>query len=260
MEKTARSLPIYKSTFADIEKLQRRSLEAGRVATANEQARDQETQVLGAVQVSLTDWLAAELEKVALAISSDSIRCAVRAVGMPSGEPLRVQTGDGSILRALNGVELIFDDVNDPSNREHALQLLLCKHEQFVTRNHAAFPKIEPVRDFKIAVLPFYRQTLKHRHPNSPSAAGYISRKDMIGTMRGHVEMPSRPGRATAPQVHTRRVELVSASFDDAVTLHIVFNASEWPGSEDRLRGMLKDAIQLFVTRINTVERNTIPV
>jgi hypothetical protein len=140
------------------------------------------------------------LKTVAPFISSDSIKCDVRDAGMPNGQQLRVQTGHTSMYLALNGVELTFEDVNDPSNRSHALQFFLCKHEKFVVTvtvgDRAPLPKAEPARDFELAVLPFYRQTLRHRHPNSPSAMGYISRKDKIGTLHGHLEMPQRGSSA----------------------------------------------------------------
>ena len=104
-EKNARLLPIGDVALASIEQIQRRSLEAGRVAAENRQARNQETQALGTVQRSLTGWLTAELKKFAPLISSDSIKCAVRDAGIPDGQQL-VQTAHNSMYRALNGVEL----------------------------------------------------------------------------------------------------------------------------------------------------------
>lgn len=239
-----------------IEQIQRRSLEAGRVAAENQQARGQETQALGAVQKSLTDWLTAELEKnVAPLLSSDSIKCAVRDAGMPNDQRLRVQTGHNLMYHALNGVELTFDDVNDLSNRHHALQFFLCKYERSLVTmtvgNRAPLPKAEPVRDFELAVLPFYRRTFRHRHPNIPSATCYISRKNKVGTVRSHLEMPWSGGRNT-PQVFQQRVELISASFNNDVTLHAAFRASEWPANEEQLRGLLTEAINSFVMQINS--------
>jgi hypothetical protein len=107
---------------------------------------------LGAIQKSLTDWLTAELkENVAPLISSDSIKCAVRDAGIPNGQQLKVQTGRNSMYHALNGIELTFEDVNDLSNRHHALQFFLCKHERFVVTvtvgDRAPLPKADPVRD-----------------------------------------------------------------------------------------------------------------
>ena len=256
-EKNARLLPIGEEALAGIEQIQRRSLEAGRVAAENQQARDQETQALGAVQESLTDWLTAELNKVAPHISSDSIKCAVRDAGMPNGQQLQVQTGHTSMYHALNGVELTFEDVNDPSKRHHALQFFLCKHQRFVVTvrvvDREPLPNPEPARDFELAVLPFYRQTLQHRHPNNPSAMGYISRKNKFGTVRGHLEMPRRGGgNTTQAQLHQQRVELITASFYNDVTLHTSFRASDWPGNEEQLRELLKEAIKSFITRINS--------
>jgi len=251
-EKNAQLLPIGDATLAGIEQIQRRSLEAGRVAAQNQQERNQETQALGAVQKSLTGWLSAELWKVAELISSDDIKCDVREASMSNGQQLQVQTGDTSMFRALNGVELTFEDVNDPSNRNHALQFFLCKHEKFVitvTGDRATPPRAQPARDLELAVLPFYRQTLRHRHPSNASAMGYISRKNKIGTTRGYLDLV---GQNTLGQVRYRRVEPNSPSFDNDVTLHAAFRASEWPGNEEQLRGMLREAIDSFITRINS--------
>jgi serine/threonine protein kinase len=251
-EKNARLLPIGDAALAGIEQIQRRSLEAGRVAAENQQARNQETRTLGAVQKSLTGWLTYELENnVAPLFSSDSIKCPVRDAGMPNDQRLRVRTGHTSMYRALNGVELTFEDVNDLSNRHHALQFFLCKHEKSVVTvtvvDRAPLPK-ELARDFELALMPFYSRTF----PNIPSATYYISRKSEIGTVRGHLEMPRRGGRNTWPQVHRQRAELISASFDNDVTLHAAFRASEWPGNEEQLRGLLTEAIDSFIMQINS--------
>ena len=244
-EKNARQLPISDATLAGIEQAQRRSLETGRIAVENQQAHNQEARALGAMQESLTCWLIAELKKIASLISSDSIKCDVRDAGMPNGQQLRVQTGDTSMYRALNGVELTFEDVNDPPNRNRALQFFLCKHEKFVVTvtigDRAPLPKAELARDFELALLPFYSRIF----PNIPSATYYISRKSEVGTVRGHLEMPRRGGRNPWPQVHRQRVELISPSFENEVTLHAAFRASEWPGNEEQLRELLKEAIEL---------------
>jgi serine/threonine protein kinase len=248
-EKNARLLLIGDAALAGIEQIQRQSLEAGRVASENLQARNRETQALGAVQTNLTGWLSGELRKVASLMSSDTINCDVRDAGMPHNQPLRVQTGDTSIFRALNGVELTFEDVNDPSNRNHALQFFFCRHEKFTVRivDRATLPLAQPARDLELALLPFYRQTLRHQHPSNASAMGYISRKDQIGATRGHLDLS---GGGTLGQVRYRRVEPTSPSFDNAVTLHAAFRASEWPGNEEQLRRLIKEAMDSFITLI----------
>jgi hypothetical protein len=160
------------------------------------------------------------------------------------------------MYHALNGVELTFEDVNDPSNRHHALQFFLCKHERFVVTvtvgARAPLPRAEPARDFELAVLPFYRQTLRRLHPNNPSAMGYISRKNKIGTVRGRLQMPRAGGQYSRPQVHNQLVELISASFDNDVTLHAAFRASEWPGNAEQLRGLIEESINSYITLINS--------
>jgi serine/threonine protein kinase len=259
-EKNAR-LPISDAARAGIEQIQRRSLETSRIAAENQQARNQEGYSLGTVQKSLTAWLTAKLIEFSPLISSNTIKCDVRDAGMPNGRPLRVRMGRTSMYQALNGVELTFEDVNDPSNRHHALQFFLCKHKKvvgtvtFVHRDslldvEPAGLKAEPARDFELAVLPFYWQTL--RHTNNPSAMGYFSRKNKVGSMRGHLQMPQMGGRNPWPQVDYQRVELISRSFENDVTLHEAFWASEWPGNEEQLRELLKEAIESFIAQINS--------
>jgi hypothetical protein len=243
------------AALASIERIQRRSLEAGRVAAENKEARSQETQVLGAVQKSLTDWLTAELKKVASVISSGSIKCDVRDATMPKGQHLRVEIGPSSWDHALNGVELTFEDINDPFNRCHALQFFLCKClkvEVKVTSGHRLpIPQAEPARDFELAVLPMYRQTLRHLHPSNASEMGFINRKANVGTMRSYLAMPPG-GRNRGAQLQHRRVnlistsfenDLISTSFENDVTLRAAFRASGWPGNEEQLRDLLKERL-----------------
>ena len=66
------------------------------------------------------------------------------------------------------------------------------------------------------------------------------------------MQMPRVGGQNSRPQVHSQRVELISASFDNDVTLHAAFRASEWPGNAEHLRGLIKEAIDSFITLINS--------
>ncbi len=253
-EKNALLLPVSADTLASIGQLQRQSQEAGRVTEENRRARIQENETLAAVQLSLTEWLRAELEKVALLISSDILRCKVQVAGMPNGQPLKVQAGNTSFYQALNGVEMTLEDANDQLNRQHALQFFFCQHSRFTitvtTGRRVPGPQVQPAKDFEIAILPFYRQTQAHRHPHSPSAMGYFNRKSEIGTIRNRITAPKRPGQIGRPQPY--RVNSVSASFDASLSLHEAFRTSEWPGNEERIRELLKEAIASFITYIKT--------
>jgi hypothetical protein len=51
-----------------------------------------------------------------------------------------------------------------------------------------------------------------------------------------------------SPQVSYSRVEAVASSFENDVSLQTAFRASEWPGNEDKIREMLKEAIDAFIT------------
>jgi hypothetical protein len=201
------------------------------------------------VQTSLTNWLLAELRKLVPLIASTTIKCQVGEAGIPTGQEFGVQTGARSMYTALNGVEITIEDVNDPRGRIHTLQFFLCRHQQIVVTvrsgDRSELPEAEPVRDIVLAVLPFYRQTLRHGHPQHAYGAGYISQKKRIGTNRGHLQLPQRGTQNRSPQVSYTRVEAVGASFERDVSLHIEFRASEWP--EEKIREMLKEAVDVFI-------------
>jgi len=255
-EHSARLLPISDEALAGIEQLKRRSLEAGRINAENEQARHQEKQTLGSVQASMTGWLTAELNRLAPMVSSNSIKCEVREAGMPQGHQLMAQTGHNSAYGALNGIELVLVDSNDAQGRVHGLTFFLCRHNKMMVTVRAGPvppPTIEPARDLKLALLPFYRQTQQHHHPTACSAMGYLSARSTVGTVRGIVTMPR--GQRGRPQVQPHRVDLISNSFDPAVSLHADFRASQWPRNVDQIQTLVKSAIDTFVTYITASQR-----
>ena len=75
------------------------------------QARRLEAETQGAVQLSVTAWLTAELQKVAATVTSEGLVCNARDAGVPDN--FRIPTGVASMYRPLNGVELVVEDVND---------------------------------------------------------------------------------------------------------------------------------------------------
>jgi serine/threonine protein kinase len=249
-EQSARVLPISDAALAGIEKLQRRSLEAGRIVAENSAARTRENQTLGSVQASFTSWLEAELRKLVPLIASTTIKCEVREAGIPN-QALRVQTGPRSMYTALNGMEITFEDVNDQRGRIYALQFFLCGHEEFkvtvTVGDHNELPKAEPVRDIELAVLPFCRQSLRHAHPQHAYGPGYISQKKMIGSNRGRLNLPKVGTQSRLPPVSYSRVAAAEPSFERDVSLSAEFRASEWPGNEGKIREMLKEAIEIFI-------------
>jgi hypothetical protein len=254
-EQNARLLPISDGTLKAIEQLQRRSLETGRIVAESKQARRQEAETLAAVQLSLSDWIKGELEKFVPLISSDSIKCEVGDAGMPASPQFVIETGPNSAYGALSGVEITFEDEHDPSNRKHLLQFFLCRHSKAivtVTEGWGA-PSVapQPVRDIELAVLPFYRQMLKHLHPSASSAMGYLNPIRLVGSARGRVIMPAR-GQPQGPAVSYERVQPISRSFHHGMNLHLDFRASEWPGNVDNVRALLKDSIDTFISFINS--------
>jgi serine/threonine protein kinase len=248
-ERNAQLLPMSDTARAAVEQLQRRSLETGRIAAENKEARREEAQTLGSVQLSLSGWLTAELTKVAAEISSDSIRCHVRDASVGG---FRVQTGSNSMYVALNSVELTVDDLNDPSNREHALQFCICRHNRSVVIVNSGprprLPEAEPARDIELANLPLYRQSFKHQNLEIAPSLGYISRKDQVGATRGRLELP-HGGKRT--QVSHYRVDRIAHSFEKDVAVHAAFRASEWPANEEQIREVLKEAIDAFLLEIS---------
>ena len=245
-EKNAQLLPMSDGALAAVNRLQRRSLETGRILAENKEARFQEAQALGSAQQSMSGWLTAELTKVAAALSSDSIRCEVRDAAV-NGD-LRVQTGNNSRYVALNGVELIVDDLNDLSNCEHSLQFFLCRHIVVRFVAGASALTAEPARDVDLAILAVYRKSLKHQTPRATPSPGFITRKDQIGAMRGRIELT--PG--ARPQLHHRRVDRIADSFEKDIAVHAAFRASEWPGNEEQIRTVLEEAIDGFITQISS--------
>ena len=162
------------------------------------------------------------------------------------------------MLAAINGVELSCVDVNDPFGRQYALQFFFCEHHKqvvTVTSGPRPAPKDEPAKDLEYAVLPYYMQTLSHRPGNGPSGMGYLARKAMVGQNRGQLESASGPGRRGPPQVSYHRVEIIEHGLEKDVALILTFLASQWPGNEEQVRDMLKEAIGQFVAQMTTEPR-----
>ncbi len=207
----------------------------------------QEAQTLASVQLSVTDWLTAELTKVASAVTSDIIKCEVLPAAI-EGE-LRAQTGPHSMYRPISGMELTVDDANDPSNRTHELKFYLCRHSKVVVTIHQGLPQTpssEPAEDAELAILPVYSSALKHdmRMRN----LGYISKKDQIGKGRTRIFSSAPTGglnqRLQQPELY--RVSQIVWTFEKDVAVHVGFRASEWPRNEDQVRAMLEEAIEVF--------------
>jgi hypothetical protein len=254
-EKNAQLVPMSANALSSLEQLTRRSLESGRITAENKQAREQEIQTLASVQQSVADWLTVELSKVASMVSSDTIKCEVQPAALL--ENLKAATGTNSRYLPLNGVELTFDDVNDPSNREHVLKFYLCRHARAVVTFHTSggnphAQPLQPARDAELAILPVYSFDLKHHRAAKPSV-GYLSRKDQIGKGRSRLFLSSpKAARNSHPQLEHYRVDRIAWTFESEVALHIGFRASEWPGNEEQLREILNESIEIFFAHLNS--------
>jgi hypothetical protein len=241
------------NALAAAQQLQRRSMETGRITEENRLARQQETQTRAAAQLSVTAWLTAELQKVAAAVSSESIVCEVRDAAVPDN--FGIQTGTASMYRPLNGVELILDDQHDLMNRKHLLQFFLCGHRKVVFTNHSgADPKIPtpaPARDVELAIVPLYRQMLKHQNPGIAPSLGYINRPDQIGNTRGRLHLPAQGMRVSRGSVQYHRVQRIAHTFESDVAVHAAFRVSEWPANEEVIREMLQQALDGFFAHVS---------
>ncbi len=250
-EKSAELIPMSAAARVAVEKLQRRSIETARMTEENKQARQQEDAALGAAQKSVTEWLTGELEKIGSMVASDSIKCTVQAAAVPNN--LRIQTGHNSMYRVLNGVELIFDDLNDPRNCTHSLQFFLCEHHRSVVTVSVGpprplMPAAKPARDPELAVVVLYRRSLKHQHPQNHAVLGYLSRPQMVGQTRGRWQQPA-PGSRKPPTMQNYRVLHTMSAFEPDVALHCDFQASQWPLKEEDVRSMLEQASETFFTK-----------
>jgi hypothetical protein len=199
------------------------------------------------VQQSVTDWLTAELTKVASAVTSDTIKCEVLPASI-EGE-LRAQTGPHSMYRPISGMELTVDDANDPSNRKHELKFYLCRHSKVVVTIHNGRPpppSSEPPENTELAILPVYSSVLKHDMRNRN--LGYVSKKDQIGKGRTRIFSSAPIGAASRRLIQPEhyRVNHIAWTFEKDDAVHIGFRATEWPRNEDEVRAMLEEAIEVF--------------
>jgi hypothetical protein len=218
-------------------------LEAARVAAENHQARDQENRTRTAINESFLGWLKGELEKAASHIGSGGLKCEVHTANLASDGQFNVQSGDRSLYRAISGLELALEDMDQWPGRKHILELFLC--ETVSIRGRQTSLAAQPARDVKLAFLPRYRQTLSHQ-PQMAALVGYLSFNSAAGNVRGIVDF-SAVGRGGNPQVGYTRVEIISRSFQPDVNRHLDFRASEWPGNVEELRAALSEAIGTFI-------------
>ena len=250
-EKNAELIPMSAAARDAARKLQRLSVERGRIAEENTQARQHEATIRGAVQQSVTDWLTTELNKLVPAIACESITCSVKDAAMP--QKIRIQTGHNSMYTVLNGVEFVIDDMNDVRNCTHSLQFFLCQHIRSVVTIRSGpatpLPEPSPPRDAEFAIVVLYRQTLKHP-PNNASTLGYLSRAELVGTMRARVQIPQPGIRGRGPSPY--RVARVMPAFEPDVSLHVDFRASEWPTKENSVRMLIGQASELFLAIVGS--------
>lgn len=237
-EKNAELIPMSEAARDAARSLQRMSLEKGRVAAENAQARSEEASIREMVQRSATDSLTVGLNNLVPAIASASIVCTVADAAIPNNARV-IRTGHNSVYRIMNGVELVIDDVNDRS--VHALQLFLCEHNRAVVQisfgAQSRVPAPNPPQDAAFAIVGICRQALRHRPPNQPWQLGYLSRPELVGTPRGRVQLPGRDRPVHRPVHRSYVVQRIMAEFNPDVSLHIDFLASEWPLEEGSIGG-----------------------
>ncbi len=256
-EQKARLTLLDENTFAILDQKKRQSLEAGRITAANKDARNQEVLTLSKTQVSVTSWLKETLDENSSFIASDTFKCLVQDAAV---NELRIATGSNSMYLALNAVELTLQDVNDVNGRKHALQFFFCRHNKKIvtvasqvlggsSRNQSALPKPQPAEDIQFAIVAVYRQMFSHRPGNNPSEHGYLTRQEKIGAVRERALAAQRSGRGR-PDMVRETVGPVSPSFGKGETLHIEFQASQWPANTESIRAFVKASLDAFIKLI----------
>jgi serine/threonine protein kinase len=261
-EQNARLLPMDPHALLSIERLQRQALDTVRVADENASAREQERQTLESVKTTFTDWLRAELEKAAAAVTNGGVlKCLVREVTFPGNQDWRAAYAHNRMHSPIAGLEIQFSQPGDA--REHILQVRLCQDAgPLVTVSislgpqKVPTPQTIPVRDADLAMIPYYRNTMPNRPPKASGVMGFLAQRALIGSVRGGLQQGQPVRGRRGPAMVQYRVQPITLSFSSDVNQHIKFKASEWPSKADVLREALSQAISSFFAYVESGAQN----
>jgi len=252
-EQSALTVPMSAVALKRLEGIQKASLEAGRVAAENRDARQREHQTQSAIHASVTDWLTAELGKIAAMLSSGVIKGEVRPAVIRANLPLRLQVGSNPRLKPLNGVELVFDDPHEADGRVHVLSCYFCEYRPSTiaieTADRSRREQPQPSRDLEFGIVATYCQTLRHSF-QSPDTFGFVSKRKLVGSTRTYPIVTGRRMRSNPPQMRHHQLGPVELAFEEGVAHYMTFRASQWPSIEDALRKFIEEALDVFLLQI----------
>lgn len=257
-DRNAQLIPMSSSGHSALERLQQQSLDAQRIAAENMAARKQEATVLSNISESFMAKLEAELTKAAARISQNGVLiCGVRPLTRCGGEKFSVQYNHSDRYVGLTGLELHLEQPGDQFHRKHLLQIWLCQaFGIFVTVQAGPSPVVSNTlkpRDFRLAMIPYYLQV----HAGIPltqqqSFGGYLTARNHIGR-NGQISHQQRqsPFRLH-PTGQPLRLQAVTKTFHNGVSLNLSFNASEWPSIGERFMSTLTESIDNFLEYVSS--------
>ena len=238
----ARLLPISQTALAGLETLQRRAIDAQRIAAENEAARNRRSVAIQVTQSGVLDWLKAELEKTATLVG--------QGAGLSSG--VRVVAGEDGVPSInhyvpRNGVELWVQNQHDHFRRQHVLRFSLCSKFSVSVRVLApgSPPPLEPgePEHADIGVLPAYGQI-----PQPASGSNQKANWFLLTSQNGLYQPPEN-GRPVA-QMHQRGpVHPMHVAQPTQVQM-ITFSTASWPSASELFPDAFKRALDTFVATI----------
>jgi hypothetical protein len=247
-EKQAQVLPLTERALAGIHKLQLKAQESIRAADQEKTIREQGAERLEQAKQGFEMWLQSELEKTAAYINSMAIlKCNVSRLSV-SGNHVNVTTSQGRHFILAGGLGLRLEPVGT-SIEINVLQMTLCREFKigFTVSVGSSKPKPrQPERDYGLAMIPHY-QRISGQQVTRETDSGFFTRKDQVGTIRGVVPGPSRRG-VRPPSHYVGPLPLITPTFLAGSSAIVEFRASEWPEAINKLRPVLNEAVDSFIT------------
>jgi len=257
-ERNAHVPQISADGLAGIEELRKRSHRVRQIKEDNESAHEQERLAVQTVKDGFEAWLKSELVLAASRFGSDdNLEVAAGDIG-DVGRQSRILAGVGTrAYVSITGLELRLRLASDDFQRVHRLQIHLCEGPKAIVTSTAHVvgqplpePARTPAQDPQMAMIPTYVQTRLGQNTNPPPAyGGFLTKREIVGSVRGQLAQPNRRGQRTH-MVQAYRAEQVMKTFQPDVSQIVTFRASEWLTVRDTLQGGLREAIDAFVSYV----------
>ncbi|MEC4682352.1 MAG: serine/threonine-protein kinase [Nitrospirota bacterium] len=255
-DRNAQLIPMSSSGHTALERLQQQSLDAQRVVAENMAVRERESTVLLNLCESFMAKLEAKLTTAAAHISQNGVLiCDVRPL-TGWGTKFSVQYNHSGRYVGLTGLELHLEQPGDQFHKQHLLQVWLCKAygvSDTVQAGHTpVVPGALPMRDFVLAIVPYYLQP----HPGMPltpqSFGGYLTARNHIGRNDQISHQQRQPPFRLHISGQPLRLQAVTQTFHNGASLSLSFNASEWPSLDERFMAILTESIDIFLEYVAT--------